>query len=76
MNKSVMRALRVCGEWASGMGEQGYFGTRYLVYQLFPFHLAASMSCSVSVNGGGSGLTDRFQLFFQIWSIYCGCLEP
>lgn len=64
------------GERVGGMGEQGYISTHYFVCRLFHFHLATSMSCSVLVKGGGGGLTNRFQLLFQIWSVYCGCLEP
>ena len=28
-----------------------------------------------SMNGWSSGLTNRFHLLFQTWSMYCGCLE-
>lgn len=42
----------------------------------FPFPLSCiSISHFASMNGWSSGLTNRFYLLFQIWSIYCGCLE-
>ena len=83
-NKSVMRAVCVCVcvcVCACARMRLLTWGTKISLHTFLgktPFPFLPScirISHFASMNGWSSGLTNRFHLLFQIWSIYCGCLE-
>ena len=83
-NKSVMRAVCVCVcvcVCACARMRVLTWGTKISLHTFLgktPFPFLPScirISHFASMNGWSSGLTNRFHLLFQIWSIYCGCLE-